>query len=377
MSVRKKTERIARVASEAKGTLEPGSASEAKGASELGSASGAKGTSEPGSASEAKGAPEPGSAPEAKGTPEPGRIPGLRRVSKEKRVPASKKTRKPKKASVSRGRRRQRKTAALFLLPGLAGVTVFVLAPFCSVTLSSFRTSLTKQFVGFRNYLSVFQNSAFRLAAGNTARFIAMGVPLLLLISLGLALVINSRAKWDKYKYLYLLPMAVPAATMVLVWKLLFERQGFLNRLLETHIDFMGERSAFYIVVGSYLWKNLGYTLVLWLAGLKSVPGDILDAARVDGAGSVVCFLRVTLPNLKGSMYTILVVSLLNSFKVFREVYLVGGAYPQENIYLLQHIFNNWYTNLDFDKMAAGAVLSVLVLGGISLLLQRLWDRDD
>lgn len=371
MSVRKKTERIARVASEAKGTPEPGSASEAKGASEPGSASEAKGTLELRSASEAKGASE------LKGTAESGRIPELRRVSKEKRVPASKKTRKPKKASVSRGRRRQRKAAALFLLPGLAGVTVFVLAPFCSVTLSSFRTSLTKQFVGFRNYLSVFQNSAFRLAAGNTARFIAMGVPLLLLISLGLALVINSRAKWDKYKYLYLLPMAVPAATMVLVWKLLFERQGFLNRLLETHIDFMGERSAFYIVVGSYLWKNLGYTLVLWLAGLKSVPGDILDAARVDGAGSVVCFLRVTLPNLKGSMYTILVVSLLNSFKVFREVYLVGGAYPQENIYLLQHIFNNWYTNLDFDKMAAGAVLSVLVLGGISLLLQRLWDRDD
>ena len=97
----------------------------------------------------------------------------------------------------------------------------------------------------------------------------------------------------------------------------------------------------------------------------------------MDGAGGVTCFLRVTLPNLKGSMYTILVVSLLNSFKVFREVYLVGGAYPQEDIYLLQHIFNNWYTNLDFDKMAAGAVLSVLVLGGISLLLQRLWNRED
>ena len=231
--------------------------------------------------------------------------------------------------------------------------------------------------MGLKNYLSIFQNSAFRLAAGNTARFIALGVPLLLLAGLGLALVLNSTARWDKYKYLYLLPMAVPAATMVLVWQMLFERQGFLNRLLGMHTDFLGEGSAFYILVGSYLWKNLGYTLVLWLAGLRSIPGHILDAARVDGAGGVTCFLRVTLPNLKGSMYTILVVSLLNSFKVFREVYLVGGAYPQEDIYLLQHIFNNWYTNLDFDKMAAGAVLSVLVLGGISLLLQRLWNRED
>lgn len=287
------------------------------------------------------------------------------------------KTRKvPKKAPSGRDRMQQ-KAAACFLLPGLAGVAVFVLVPFGSVVISSFRTSLTKQFVGISNYLSIFNNTAFRLAAGNTGRFIALGVPLLLLISLCLALMINANLKWDRYKYLYLLPMAIPAATMVLVWRMLFERQGFLNHLLETHVDFLGEGSAFYIVLGSYLWKNLGYTLVLWLAGLKAVPGDMLDAAKVDGAGKLVCFLRVTLPNLKGSMYTILVVSLLNSFKIFREVYLVGGAYPQEGIYMLQHIFNNWYTNLDFDKMAAGAVLSVVVLGGISLILQRLWDRED
>lgn len=296
-----------------------------------------------------------------------------------KRVKKEKKGKKPdeKRAHASRSTRKQKRAAAFFLLPGLAGVSVFVLIPFGNVILSSFRTSLTKQFVGLKNYLSIFRNTAFRLAAGNTARFIALGVPLLLLFSLGLALMIYGRARWDKYKYLYLLPMAVPAATMVLVWRMLFERQGFLNRFLGTHTDFLGEGSAFYILVGSYLWKNLGYTLVLWLAGLRSIPGDILDAAKVDGAGGVTCFLQVTLPNLKGTMYTILVVSLLNSFKVFREVYLVGGAYPQEDIYLLQHIFNNWYTNLDFDKMAAGAVLSVLVLGGISLVLQKLWDRED
>lgn len=281
------------------------------------------------------------------------------------------------KASNRRLKGKQKRAAAFFLLPGFAGVAVFVLIPFGNVAVSSFRTALSKRFVGFGNYRSVFRNAAFRLAAGNTARFIGVGVPLLLLVSLALALVVNSRPEWDKYKYLYLLPMAVPAATMVLVWKMLFGRQGFLNHAMGTHVDFLGEGSAFYILVGSYLWKNLGYTLVLWLAGLRAVPKDILEAAKVDGAGRAVAFFRVTLPNLRGSMYTILVVSLLNSFKVFREVYLVGGAYPQEDIYLLQHIFNNWYMNLDFDKMAAGAVLSVLVLGGASLLLQRLWNWEE
>lgn len=265
----------------------------------------------------------------------------------------------------------------LFLLPGLIGVAFFVLIPFGDVILRSFRTSLSGEFVGFGNYLSVFQNTAFRLAVGNTVRFIAVCIPLLLLISLALALIINNVPKWEKYKQLYLLPMAVPAATMVLVWKMLFSRQGFLNHLLGTHIDFMGENSAFWILVGSYLWKNLGYTMILWLAGLKAIPSDILDAAKVDGAGPVQCFLRVTLPGLKGSIYTITVLSLLNSFKVFREVYLVSGSYPQEKIYLLQHVFNNWFTNLDLDKMAAGAVLSVLVLGSISLLLQKLWNKED
>lgn len=114
--------------------------------------------------------------------------------------------------------------------------------------------------------MSVFRNTAFRLAAGNTARFIALGVPLLLLISLGLALMINGSPKWDKYKYLYLLPMAVPAATMVLVWRMLFERQGFLNRMLGTHTAFLREGSAFYVLVGSYLWKILA---IRWCCGWR------------------------------------------------------------------------------------------------------------
>lgn len=265
----------------------------------------------------------------------------------------------------------------LFLLPSLAGVTFFVMAPFAKVVVSSFCTAMSGKFVGIKNYITVFHNTAFRLAAANTLRFMAAGLPLLLILSLGLALMIHRKPAYDKYKYLYLLPMAVPAATMVLVWKLLFSEQGFLNRALGTHVDFLGEKSAFVILVISYLWKNLGYTVVLWLAGLKSIPGEIIDAAKVDGAGKVQVFFKVTLPCLKGSMFTILVVSILNSFKAFREVYLVGGAYPQKSIYMIQNVFNNWYVNLEQDKLAAGAVLLVAVLGTVSFLLRRQWDRED
>lgn len=261
----------------------------------------------------------------------------------------------------------------LFLLPGFIGVCFFVLIPYADVVRRSFFTSLSGKFVGMQNYSAVFQSMAFRLAARNTLRFVIVCIPLLLIISLMLALVFNAHKKWDKYKNFYLLPMAVPTACVVLVWQMLFCKQGFLNMWLETHVDFMGEDSSFYILVGSYLWKNFGYTLILWMAGLKTISGEILEAARVDGAGKAQCFFYVTLPNLKGNIYTIAVLSLLNSFKAFREVYLVSGSYPQDKIYLLQNVFHNWYVRLDLDKLAAGAVVIALVLGSISLLLQKLW----
>jgi multiple sugar transport system permease protein len=264
----------------------------------------------------------------------------------------------------------------LFLLPGLLGVSYFVLIPFADVVRRSFMTALSGEFVGIDNFISVFHNRAFSLAVTNTLRFVGIGVPILLILGLLLALAISGDMKWEGKKTLYLLPMAVPAATVVLVWKMLFAKQGFVNAWFGTHVDFMGENSAFWILVGSYVWKNLGYTLVLWLAGLKMIPSEYSEAARVDGANRLQYFFRILLPNLRGCMYTITVLSFLNSFKVFREIYLVSGSYPQERIYLLQNVFQNWFVNLDVDKMAAGAVLAVIFLGGFSLLLQRLWDGE-
>ena len=130
------------------------------------------------------------------------------------------------------------------------------------------------------------------------------------------------------------------------------------------------------MLVFSYLWKNLGYTIVLWLAGIFSVSSDLTEAAQVDGASERQCFWRVIFPNLKGTLYTITVLSFLNSFKVFREAYLVAGSYPHESMYLLQHLFNNWFVNLELDKMAASAVCVGLVLFVTILLLQKLWDQE-
>lgn len=272
-----------------------------------------------------------------------------------------------------------------FLLPSLLGVTVFVLLPFLDVVRRSFLTSVTQEWSGVRNYQTVFANQAFRLAIQNTLRFTVVCLPLLIGMSLFLSIQLSQLKKIQLIKSMFLFPLAMPAATVVLIWKMFFSRQGFLNGLFSglgwleegQMIDFMGTKAAFWVLVFSYLWKNMGYTIVLWLAGIFSVSTDITEAARVDGASQRQCFWQVIFPNLKGTLYTITVLSFLNSFKVFREAYLVAGSYPHESMYLLQHLFNNWFVNLELDKMAAAAVCVGLVLFVTILLLQRLWDSEE
>lgn len=273
------------------------------------------------------------------------------------------------------------KSILLFLLPSLAGVFVFVLIPFADVGKRSFQTAVTGTFCGLDNYRTIFSNQAFLLAVKNTLRLVGIGLPLLIVVSLLISLAIN-RLKWVQgLKAAYLLPMAVPTAAVVLIWKMLFHGGGLLNAGLGIFglppVDWMGSDASFWVLILSYIWKNLGYTIVLWLAGLRSISAELEEAARVDGASELKCFLYVILPELKPSLYTITVLSFLNSFKVFREAYLVAGAYPQQKMYLLQHLFNNWFTNLEMDKMAAAAVCIAIVFLVFVLALQHMWEEGE
>ncbi|MDO5548672.1 MAG: sugar ABC transporter permease [Eubacteriales bacterium] len=269
----------------------------------------------------------------------------------------------------------------LFLLPEMIGVLIFYLIPFADVVRRSFSRAMGG-FNGLDNYRQVLSNPAFQLAAGNTLKFVAVCLPLLLSLSLGIAIMLQKIICGKQLlKSMYLLPLAIPAASVVLLWKLVFHPQGLLNALLHAlHLsgtDWMNTGTAFGVLVFTYIWKNLGYDVILWTAGLSAIPKSIYEAADVDGAGEWAKLWRITLPNLRPTAFTILVLSVLNTFKVFREAYLVAGSYPQESIYLLQHVFNNWFQDLSVDKMSAGSVLLALVVLGFVLLLQRSWDKED
>lgn len=287
-----------------------------------------------------------------------------------------------RKRKLSRPNTRQTMTIWSFLLPNLMGVLCFTLLPMLQVLVGSFQNAISGKWMGLQNYLVVLKNAAFQIAVSNTARFIGACVPLLVVLSLALAVALCSIPQVSSsLRSAFLLPMAVPAASVVLVWKVLFHEKGLINGSLlalgGNSVDWMGSGAAFWMLVISYIWKNLGYTVVLWTTGLAAIPESVYEAAQVDGASGWQTFLHITLPNLRATAYSIVVLSLLNSFKVFREAWLVAGDYPDESMYLLQHLYNNWFRELDFDKIAAASVMTSAVVFILIILLQKAWDKED
>ena len=115
------------------------------------------------------------------------------------------------------------------------------------------------------------------------------------------------------------------------------------------------------MLVVTYLWKHTGYDMILWLAGLSGIPGEMYEAARIDGAGTFQELRYITFPQLKGTFGLVGILSLVNSFRVYREAYLLAGAYPDSSIYLIPHLFAHWFLNLDVQKMTAAAVMMTAV----------------
>ncbi|MDE7198400.1 MAG: sugar ABC transporter permease, partial [Lachnospiraceae bacterium] len=169
-------------------------------------------------------------------------------------------------------RNRKRLPFLLFLLPSLFGVTMFVLLPFLDVVKRSMQTAVTGEFTGVKNYGVIFHNQAFLLAVGNTLRFTFVCIPLLVLVGLLIAFPLSTFKNAGLVKSVYLFPLAMPTATIVLVWKMVFYRQGFFNLALTklgemtglwgpVAVDYLSTGASFWVLVASYLWKNTGYTV--------------------------------------------------------------------------------------------------------------------
>ncbi len=271
-------------------------------------------------------------------------------------------------------RAREARTGLLFLLPSLLGVCTLLMFPMADTVRRSFLT-VAGQWRGIENYRMLIDNASFQLASRNTARFLFTAVPMLLVLSLGAALM--ARRAPALFKTSLLVPLSVPVASLALLWRALFDAQGLVNARLAglglESVPFMNSGASFWVLVGSYIWKNVGYDMVLLLSALMNIPETQYEAAQIDGANRVQQFRAITLPNLYPALFVTAVLSVLNAFKVFREAYLVAGNYPHEKMYLLQHLFNNWFLHLDIDKLCTAATLVAVAIMALILLLERGW----
>ncbi|MDR2546281.1 MAG: sugar ABC transporter permease [Lachnospiraceae bacterium] len=290
-----------------------------------------------------------------------------------------------RKKSELKHKERGKRFSIACLLPSVFGVVLFFIAPFFYVIYySMIDNPINREFVFMDNFAIVSGNAAFQQAASNTLKFSGIAVPLAVILALMLALMLNSRIPFrSQFRTFFLTPMMVPIASIVLIWQVLFHFNGIVNEMMllgnMTKIDWFKSDYAPIVVVILFLWKTLGYNMILFMAALSSIPKEIIEVASMESARPFQIFWLVKLRYLSATILFVTIMSLINSFKVFREIYLLTGDYPFDSVYMLQHYMNNMFGRLDYQRLSAAAIMmsiAMVIIIGVMFLTENYFGRD-
>lgn len=259
----------------------------------------------------------------------------------------------------------------LCLLPSLIETAVFFVVPYLRVLYYSLiDNQFRRNFVGLDNYIKTLSNEYFLLSLKNSLLLIVIAVPILIIavpILIALALVISLALsygiKWlRKTRFAFVLPMVIPTASIVLIWRSVF-----------------ADNSSVLPIYLLFIWKNIGICIVLLTAAFTSIERSVFEAAKLDGASSFALRTKITLPMIAPTVFFTVLLSIVNSFKIFKESYLFYGTnYPPDHSYTLQYYMNNNFLKLDYQSLAASAVLTSILVFGIvmaGMALQRRYNR--
>lgn len=246
----------------------------------------------------------------------------------------------------------------LCMLPSLVGTAVFFVIPYLRVLYYSLiDNQFRRNFVWLDNYAKTLTNEYFLLALRNSLLIIVICVPVLvalaLVISLGLSFGIRAVRKT---RFAFVLPMVIPTASAVLIWQSVFT-----------------DTSTPLPVYLLFIWKNIGICIVLLTAAFTAIDGSIFEAARLDGAGKFTLHTKITVPMIMPTIFFTVLLSVVNSFRIFKESYLFFGTnYPPDHSYTLQYYMNNNFLKLDYQSLASAAVLTsvlvfLIVMGGLAV----------
>lgn len=261
--------------------------------------------------------------------------------------------------------------AYIFLLPSLIGIAVFYVIPYIMCIYSSIVSK--GSFAGLDNYINLFQNKAFLYALRNTVIFTAVAIPLLMIISFLIAKFLASFKKISAFfRSAYLMPIVIPAASLIYVWQLLFDDYGVVNNILSSlgidTVQFFSSGFSMVMIIIIYIWKNCGFCVILFTAGLANLPKSVHESAYLEGASGFKTTIKITLPLITPTTFFVFLMAVINSFRMFRESFSLFGTYPNENIYFLQNFINNNYNNFNYPQLASSAIVMSLIFIGLMLI---------
>ena len=253
----------------------------------------------------------------------------------------------------------------LLVLPALIALGAGYLFPLGIALYKSFFAGMNTNFVGFTNYTDLLGNYAFGLALRNLLRLWCIIIPLNLVLGVLLAvLCVEAAESWLRLAFFF--PGILPAACVVMM-----ATEGASLLGWEDTWTFDEESALVWLAI--VLWKTLGYTVLICAAFLEFIPKEIIDAAKLDGAGFLQCLFRVRLPLIARGLGLCVILVIFNGYRCFREAYLIGGEYPHEELYSLQNFLQNNFSNMNYARLEAASILAVLVVFAVGLLMVALW----
>lgn len=254
-----------------------------------------------------------------------------------------------------------------FLSIGIIGFTCIYIYPFVLSLLD----------IDMETIEQLIDSDTFWLALRNTFKFAIVAVPLLLVISFMIALTlehlyVNNFILYNFFIFFHLFPMIVPSFIVSFVFKIFFSDYGIINGLLNKmnmeRISWLNSSISLVLLIIIYIWKYYGYEMIIILGGLRSVEKNTIEAARVDGAGKFSILFKIRIPQIKPYLIFVIMMEVVNMFKVFRESSILFGNYPHSSIYMIQNYMNNSLNALNYTKLSCASIIlicifTILVLG--------------
>ncbi|MDO4325220.1 MAG: sugar ABC transporter permease [bacterium] len=292
-----------------------------------------------------------------------------------------------RKAGMPAYLRRQQKIAVLFLLPNLLGFLIFILYPVFrafAISLTNWDGFSTRDFIGIKNYTSLFLDESFLISLKNTMWYTVITVPFSVIFGILMALLMNVRLPGIKiFRTIYFLPQVTSMIAIGLVWSMVLANYGPVNQILMA----LGVANppkwissstwALISVEIVTIWRSMGYNAIILLAGLQGISTELYEAAKLDGANSVQSFWYLTLPMISPTIFFCLVTQMISSFKVFDVIMAMtqGGPGRSTNV-LAYYIYNRSFVDYRFGYASAAAFVLffiILIMTAVQFVGQKKW----